>query len=60
MVDISLLANIFRGGDGDEQQVTEEEEEEEEAAEINGCSQDGVDVMVFLFCFLLYIIHIYI
>lgn len=56
-MDISLLANIFRGGDGDEQQVTEEEEE---AAEINGCSQDGVDVMVFLFCFFLYIIHIYI
>lgn len=54
MVDISLLANIFRGGDGDEQQVTEEEEEEE-AAEINGCSQDGVDVMVFLFWVFFYI-----
>lgn len=54
MVDISLLANIFRGGDGDEQQVTEEEEEEE-AAEINGCSQDGVDVMVFWFWVFFYI-----
>lgn len=46
-MDISLLANIFRGSDGDEQQVTEEEEDK--AAEIIGCSQDGVDVVVFLF-----------
>lgn len=44
-MDISLLANIFCGSDGDEQQVTEEEK----AAEIIGCSQDGVDVVVFLF-----------
>lgn len=50
-MDVSLLANIFRGGARQPVTVEQEEEEDEESTGISGCSQDGVNVMVFLVLF---------